>query len=528
MPGAEPASPSPAPEPLRRSTLALAVLLAALGAAVPYALLGDFDLNLLDEGFLWYGVERVLAGEVPLRDFQAYDPGRYYWCAAWAPLFGSGILGVRAALAIFQALGLFLGVLTCRRIAKSALGLTFAAALVAAWMFPRHKLFEPALALTALYGAVRLIERPGPRTFLAAGALTGLFAWFGRNHALYAGLSFVALGAYIAWKRRPSGLARLVRDYAFGVALGSAPLWLMLAFVPGFATAYLRSLELNLHHGANLALPYPWPWTVAWGNLEGLELFGSIALSAAFLLPFAVLPLGVLAALRSPGAELARRAVALAATFVGAIYLHHVSVRSAVPHLAQCIHPLLVLALALPDCFRRTAGPRARGAAWCALGALSLLATARANPVLSQLGPDRVRDLAVLETRGEALRIPAEIAGYVQAIEQVVDERVPPGEMLFLAPSLPGLYPVLGRPSPTWWIYFFWPAEDGEQTRTIAELERGANWALIFTDARLDNRADLAFRNSNPLVWHYLARSFQPVTDPRLPPGSLLLRRRGS
>ncbi|NOT31632.1 MAG: hypothetical protein HOP15_14390 [Planctomycetes bacterium] len=517
----------PGPVPSARGSLVLAAVLALFFAGLPYVLFGDFDLNLLDEGYLWYGVQRVLAGEVPLREFQAYDPGRYLWCAAFTPLFGSGLLGVRASLALFQAGGLFLGALACRRGVRGSLGLALATAILAAWMFPRHKLFEPALALAALYVAVRMIEAPTQRMHLVAGAFTGLLAFFGRNHALYAAVSLGALGGYLAWKLRPPRLARLALCFAAGVVLGSAPLWGMFLFVPGFAAAYLDSLRLNLLYGANLGLPYPWPWTVAWGNLAGLELFWTSALAAAFLLPFVVLPLGAFVALTSARADLPRRSLVLAATFVGAAWVHHVSVRSAVAHLAQCIQPLLILALALPACFRWSSKGWPRVLAWCLVAGASALVTTQANPLLSQLGPNAQRDLVVHVVHGEELRLPTRLAEYLTALEAVVAERVPPEDTLFQAPAYAGIYALLEKPSPTWWLYFGWPADEGEQLRTIDELERrGAGWALIFNDTFLDNRTDLAFKNSNPLVWQYLKRNFQPVSEPRLPPGNLLLRRK--
>src|SRR6202000_2825488 len=115
-PGTAAAPPIPV---TRRHGLLLPALLAVVLAGGLLLAQRRIDFTVNEEGFLWYGALAVAHGDVPLRDFYSYDPGRYYWAAAWPPLAGEGLLGLRLATSAFAALGLFCGLLAARRAVRS-------------------------------------------------------------------------------------------------------------------------------------------------------------------------------------------------------------------------------------------------------------------------------------------------------------------------------------------------------------------------------------------------------------------------
>src|SRR5579863_7576626 len=106
----------------------------------------------------------VLEGHVPVRDFESYEPGRYYWGALFFWLLRDhGIVTLRLALASFGAVGIGCALLTLRRVIPEIPLLALAGVIFALWMEPRFRVFEITLSLAAVLVGVRLLEAPTAR-----------------------------------------------------------------------------------------------------------------------------------------------------------------------------------------------------------------------------------------------------------------------------------------------------------------------------------------------------------------------------
>ena len=222
--------------------MAFTGLLSVALASSLHLLTGDVGFDLWDEGFLWYGVKRTAAGEVPLRDFQSYLPGRYYWAAAWSWILGDGILALRLSNNLFRVLGLWLGLLAARRVVPHTGLLLPIGAVLALWMFPQHKPVEASFSLALVYVTVRLVEDPSPRWHFLSGGLVGLAVCFGPNIGLYGALALLFAILLVHERRREGHLARKLAVWCAGVVVGLAPLLGLMAFARGFATSLGESI----------------------------------------------------------------------------------------------------------------------------------------------------------------------------------------------------------------------------------------------------------------------------------------------
>ena len=181
---------------------------------------GRVGFSLWDEGYLWYGVQRVMAGEVPGRDFLAYDPGRYYWSAGVMSLFGdSGIVSLRNSVALFECFGIALALaLVAHNREKSDYSLLslFAIALLV-WMFPNHKLFDITVSIILLAALASVVHHQSTQRYFALGLIVGLAALFGRNHGVYGASASVGVMIYIALIGREIKLSKTFGWWCIGV-----------------------------------------------------------------------------------------------------------------------------------------------------------------------------------------------------------------------------------------------------------------------------------------------------------------------
>lgn len=478
-------------------------------------------ISLADEGFLWYGAVHTAQGEVPLRDFQSYDPGRYDWCAAGVILFGKGLVALRFSETLFQIIGLWLGLLAASRLTTSRTVLFAIGLMLLVWMFPSHKLFDHTLLLAGIWAALRLIENPSRARLFAAGCFVGLCAFFGRNHALYNFAGQVGL-LLLLWVKAPAQLPlQRVALWVLGMAVGSLPLAAMLLFVPGFFAAYQESVLSILHHGANLPRPIPWPWRWSFSGAP-LEIASQTLLGTLFIaVPFAyaiALSWSLFARLE----VLRRHPLFVACAFVGTPYFYHAFSRADFSHLAQSIHPFtlgLLAALALLHAGKNYFYPAIIG-----LVGLGLIGFGGQLAVYRRL-TSKVPWVAY-DAGGTVFIMPRQ-RQFFDCLKAFVTRNLGPEQTLLIAPFTPGLYPLLDRPSPLRELYFLFPASPPQQDRMIDILaDKKVDWALV-SDVTLDGREDLRFSVTHDLLWRYLIENFDPVPVPCLPRSMKMLHRKG-
>lgn len=499
-----------------RIKIAAAAIIGFLLALIVLMLGIHTDFSLSDEGFLWYGAQRVLAGEVPLRDFESYDPFRYYWAAGVMGLLRDhGIVALRIAATLFGALGVALANwLVFRRAQRRMLLLNLLiAAVFVLWLLPRHKIFDITACIGLVAALTLFLEKPSRRRSFLLGIVVGFVAIIGRNHGLYGGIAAVLVLAYVVWAERKGDAAGLFGCWCAGLVVGYLPMLLALTLVPGLFPAFLDGIRKYFQWGAtNVALPLPLPWRVPFLHQSGVASLRQLLLGLSCIgLPlFGLLGLGLAAARARARRALPPLMVACAALAIP--YTQFFYSRADLAHLAQSVFPLLIAlcALAVMESGKK---PAVFAAALLAVSTFMMLPL---QPLYAAWNSGHWQSRKV---GTDTLSMPPAEAAQVSALQTLVARYAPDDRPFLAAPYVPGAYALFERRSPVWESYPLLRADDAHQSQEIRDLAAAhIGFALVDTTP-LDRNPAQRFSENDPLVYKYLTTQLQKVDDPSLPEG---------
>jgi hypothetical protein len=470
---------------------------------------GHVGFSLWDEGYLWYGVQRAMQGEVPLRDFQSYDPGRYYWSGALMRLAGThGIIAVRLTIVAMQAAALAAALASLAALLRGRGRLVYlivSALVLVVWMAPRHKVFDISISIGLVAVLAAWISQATPRRALLSGVYVGLVAWFGRNHGVYGLVASMGVLAYLAVRCEGAkawwtSAASLVG----GIAIGYVPMLLMMALVSGFTPALIDSIRFIFEVGStNLPLPIPWPWKARFGLVPLHYAINDLVVGLFFVGLVVFAAWGTLAAFHGRLRGRPAHPLVVAASIAAIPYTHYAFSRADVGHLAQGVFPMLIGLLALFSVWR--SGVR------IGLAVLLLVASAFAATPLHPGWTCRTGGCVVMDIDGDVLKVEPQAAQDVQLLRRLDKDFASNGKAFYVTPLLPGSYALLHRRSPTWEIYTAWPRSDAFQRAEIERLEEAHPGFVVVYDLALDGRDELRFARTHPLIEAYIESHYDRV-----------------
>jgi hypothetical protein len=157
--------------------------------------------NFYDEGFAMFGPIRILAGEIPYKDFWAiYPPGQFYAVAALIKLFGPDLINARiydTLIRIWIVIGCCLiawRIASPRLALLSAVVITF---LLGSAGFYSYAVFPAmGLGIWAIWAWLKYAEKGKSGWLLLAGSLIGIAMFIRWDIGAYGGLSAL-VGCYL-------------------------------------------------------------------------------------------------------------------------------------------------------------------------------------------------------------------------------------------------------------------------------------------------------------------------------------------
>jgi hypothetical protein len=472
-----------------------------------------YGFNIRDEGVIPHGALRVLQGEVPWKDFQAYAPGAYYLHAGAFALFGPH-------LTVARGLAVLLGALMVTMIVQ-------AGARLMPWPFAMLAgvllLLAPGVYYSRyvnVFSLLNIVVFPwavarGPTGGFLLGMVGGVTTLFRED----LGLAVLAAGAVCQclatevrsqapWPRRAAVVLSLASGAALVLLPGGIYYW------AHSALGYIARSRVNALLGGyhTMSLPYP-----RLSTLLGDGRWGEAVIFYGPVIVFSVT--AVLLLRRYARGDVAGHTVTLTyIALVSGLIFHQALWRTAVENHVKVIGPVILL-----GCYLLGLGARALSQGWksrwlrplAVVGGILLAGgpVLYAREVLTAhgftVGSASVlrQDATRLELPGGPVYAPRGGADPPEETARYLRAHTAPEDPIFVIPFAPMMYVLADRQNPSFFEWVLPPEVSmyGDlEPRIVADLDRVRPRYVVFEDFALDGREDRRFRRYAPAVFRYV------------------------
>jgi hypothetical protein len=460
-------------------------------------------IDLADEGYLVFGTSNLLDGQVPIRDFRAYDPGRYYWCALFTLVFGRSFLATRIAMAATTMLSL--GVLAALMIDATASPtltiLTCTLAMV--WMQPRHKQIENFFVILSLFLLFNTGSNGSEIDFVLLGTAIGISAFFGLNIAAY---FFGATLLVYIFAGDLSDISNLVA-FGLGGLLGCTPIFAMCLRHHGYAHDYYqRKVAALVKRGStNLRLPLPWIWT------SGKTAFQNLSQNRqrSFRFIFTIMPIVFFGGVSLPLGFFATELdsalwLVFVASCVGLLTFYHTLSRADFGHMFLPALPLSVIVVMLMQAMFG----QIVTSLLMAFTILFSVWLVWLNPFHLPMYLKQKQKLLPFQTAAEFMLLPSSMAQQLERIQNAINHWTTPQEPILSVPAQIGLCAMTARPHAAFDSFPVYPTTPLIRKTMIENLQQSRPKLMLIGTYAIDGRTELIFLKNYPEVFDLLATDY--------------------
>ncbi len=491
-------------QPLNIFILLLFTMMCVMSVYLWEAHLG---INLSDEAFLWYGAAAVNHGNVPIRDFYAYDPGRYYFTAFIMQLVGNnGIIASRIAEILVQGLGFFLALFLLIRMMEwnkriNFIYLFFAAMTLLLWMIPLYKSFDVTASIILISILTYLIEKNTLTAIFWTGVTIGIIAIIGRNHGVYGAVAGTSVIVYLSLTRHQYSIITALKYICIGVVIGYLPMILMLIFIPGFTHAFFKGIiDLILSKSTNLYLPILWPWLASTMR----DFICGIFFIAILLFCFCSLSMILI---KSKNKSISPTLIACA--FLSLPYAQYIFSRADVIHLAIGIFPFLIGTFVfLYQVFNKSSIILLLS--MMTIFILSIIVVLPLHP-----GAQSYHDKqwGYIDISGSQLKVDPDALNKIEMFKRLISQYAPNDQPFLVVPFNFAMYSIFKRTSPMWDFYSLFPRSFHDQADDIERIKKANPRFIVIYDEPLDGLKERQFHYTHPYIFNYIADNYELVHD---------------